>query len=263
MVSKVRLRAIGRGRVNSRHHTISADPVRGALLDIRDLVVRYDSAQVLHGVTMHVNDGEIVGLLGSNGAGKSTLLNTVSGLLRPAAGDIEFLGSDITRLSPSKILSAGISHVAEGRRVFQTQTTSANLELGAYTRRDGKAAIAADLEKILALFPILSQKSQNLAATLSGGEQQMLAIGQAMMSAPRLLMLDEPSAGLAPIAVRLLVDRLRELKASGLTVIIVEQVVPLAMELCDRLYFVRNGRMIIDGARPSDLDFATVKAAYV
>lgn len=212
---------------------------------------------------MNVEEGEIVGLLGSNGAGKSTLLKTISGLLRPAQGAIHMRGQDLTRLSPAAILRGGVSHVAEGRRVFQTQTVMANLELGAYTRRDGRPAIAADLEKVLALFPILKHKYQHLGATLSGGEQQMLAIGQAMMAGPVLLLLDEPSSGLAPIAIRQLVGRLRELKATGLTVLIVEQVVPLALELCDRLYFIRNGRIIIDGERPGDLDATAIRAAYV
>jgi branched-chain amino acid transport system ATP-binding protein len=233
------------------------------LLEVKDIVVRYGSAQALHGVSLRVEEGEIVGLLGSNGAGKSTLLRTISGLLRPAEGTIVMRGRDLTKLSPAGILRAGVSHVAEGRRVFQTQTVMANLELGAYTRSDGRPAIQSDLTKVLALFPVLERKARDLAATLSGGEQQMLAIAQAMMAAPVLLLLDEPSAGLAPIAVRQLVGRLGELKATGLTVVIVEQVVPLALELCDRLYFIRNGRIIIDGARPGELDAAAIRAAYV
>jgi branched-chain amino acid transport system ATP-binding protein len=233
------------------------------LLEVSDLVVRYGSAQALHGVGLHVYPGEIVGVLGSNGAGKSTLLKTISGVLRPFSGSINFAGADITGKSPAAILRAGISHVAEGRRIFNSQSVRANLEIGAYSRRDGRKAIEADMVRVLDIFPILKTKARDYAATLSGGEQQMLAIGQAMMSAPTVLMMDEPSSGLAPIAIRNLVSRIHELRGSGLTVVIVEQVVALAMELCDRIYFIRNGRIIIDGARPADVHAADIRAAYV
>jgi branched-chain amino acid transport system ATP-binding protein len=237
--------------------------VDGRMLEIKDLSVRYGSARVLDGVSLHVRDGEIVGVLGSNGAGKSTLLRAVSGLVRPMSGRVLLAGQDTVGLTPAAIVRKGISQVAEGRRIFRTQSVVANLELGAYTRRQPRREIQADLERIYELFPVLHAKSDHDAAMLSGGEQQMLAIGQAMMASPRLLLMDEPSLGLAPIAIWALVEQVRALRSAGTTVLVVEQQLPLAKELCDRLYFLRNGRIVIDGVPPDQLDPDAVRAAYV
>ena len=237
--------------------------VEGRRLEIQDLSVRYGSARVLDQVSLHVRDGEIVGVLGSNGAGKSTLLRAVSGLVRPVSGRVLFTGQDIVGLSPAAIVRKGISQVAEGRRIFRTQSVAANLELGAYTRRQPRREIQADLERAYQLFPVLRAKRDHDAAMLSGGEQQMLAIGQAMMASPRLLLMDEPSLGLAPIAIWALVEQVRELRSAGTTVLIVEQQLPLARELCDRLYFLRNGRIVVDGVPPAKLDPDAVRAAYI
>ena len=233
-----------------------------ALLEVRGLDVRYGSARVLNGIDLAVEEGEIVGLLGANGAGKSTLLKAVSGLLRPAAGTVLFRARDITGASPYVVLRSGIGQVAEGRRIFRSQTVRANLELGGYARRD-RASLETELARVLALFPVLAKKLDHDAAMLSGGEQQMLAIGQALLSGPSLLMMDEPSLGLAPIAIWSLVERLREMRIAGLTLLIVEQQVALAEKICDRLYFLRNGRMAISGVAPADLDREAVRAAYV
>lgn len=233
-----------------------------ALLEVRGLHVRYGSARVLHGIDLDVNEGEIVGLLGANGAGKSTLLKSVSGLVRPTQGRVHFRGQDITGRSPYEVLRAGVGQVAEGRRIFRSQSVRANLELGGYARRD-RASLPSELSRVLALFPVLRNKLDHDASMLSGGEQQMLAIGQALLSGPSLLMMDEPSLGLAPIAIWGLVERLREMQRAGLTLLVVEQQLALALKICDRLYFLRNGQMAISGVAPADLDTAEVRAAYV
>ena len=233
------------------------------MLEIDRLTVRFGSARVLDEVSLHVGEGEIVGVLGSNGAGKSTLLRTVSGLVRPLSGRVLLAGEDTVGLSPAAIVRKGVSQVAEGRRIFRTQSVAANLELGAYTRREPRREILADLERVYELFPVLRAKREHDAAMLSGGEQQMLAIGQAMMAKPRLLLLDEPSLGLAPIAIYALVERVRSLRSAGTTLLIVEQQLALARELCDRLYFLRAGRIVIDGVAPGELDPEAVRAAYV
>lgn len=233
------------------------------LLAVDGVVVRYGSAQALHGVDLHVSKGEIVGIMGSNGAGKSTLLKAISGLLRPVEGSVVFDGHDITQLSPRARLNAGISQAVQGSRVFHQQTVRANLELGAYLRTDGKPALLGDMKRLFGLFGVLEQKARVLAASLSGGEQQMLSVAQAMMANPRLLLLDEPSAGLAPVALDNLKDRLRELRDAGLTLLMVEQVLPLALELCDRLYFLRNGRVVIDGAAPQDISPEEIRSVYI
>lgn len=233
------------------------------LLEISRLVVRYGSAQALNGVDLHVNPGEIVGILGSNGAGKSTLLKTISGLLRPTEGSIRFSGRDITSDPPRARIISGISQAVQGSRVFQQQTVRENLELGAYVRSDGRQAISSDMGRMFGLFAVLQEKQKLLAASLSGGQQQMLSVAQAMMARPQLLLLDEPSAGLAPVAIGALKDRLRELRDAGITLLMVEQVLPLALELCDRLYFLRNGSVAIPGARPADISPDDVRSVYI
>lgn len=233
------------------------------LLQVQGLDVRYGSAQVLFEVELEVGAAETVGLLGANGAGKSTLLKAISGLLRPSAGRVVLDGRDLTGRPPHEVLAAGISQAAEGRRIFRSQSVRANLELGAYARGLRGSELEAELHRLFELFPVLRQKLDHSASLLSGGEQQMLAVAQAMLAAPRLLLLDEPSLGLAPIAIWNLVDRLRELKAAGLAVLLVEQQVAVAEALCDRLYFLRNGRVVISGVAPDRLDTDAVRAAYV
>jgi branched-chain amino acid transport system ATP-binding protein len=234
-----------------------------ALLEVSGLDVRYGSAQVLFGIDLEVRPGEMVGLLGANGAGKSTLLKAISGLVRPAAGRVVFEGRDLAGRPPHQVLAAGISQAAEGRRIFRSQTVQANLLLGAYGRGVKGAELDAELERIYDLFPVLRQKLADSASLLSGGEQQMLAVAQAMLARPRLLLLDEPSLGLAPIAIWNLVDRLKELNEAGLSLLLVEQQVAVAEAICDRLYFLRNGRMVISGVPPSELDAEAVRTAYV
>jgi branched-chain amino acid transport system ATP-binding protein len=234
-----------------------------ALLEVSGLDVRYGSAQVLFGIDLEVRPGEMVGLLGANGAGKSTLLKAISGLVRPAAGRVLFEGRDLAGRPPHQVLAAGISQAAEGRRIFRSQTVQANLLLGAYGRGVKGAELEAELDRVYELFPVLRQKLADSASLLSGGEQQMLAVAQAMLARPRLLLLDEPSLGLAPIAIWNLVDRLKELNAAGLSLLLVEQQVAVAEAICDRLYFLRNGRMVISGVPPSELDAEAVRTAYV
>lgn len=234
-----------------------------ALLKISRLDVRYGSAQVLFGIDLEVREGEMVGVLGANGAGKSTLLKTVSGLLRPSAGRILFEGCDLAGKAPHQVLAAGISQAAEGHRIFRSQTVKANLLLGAYGGRLRGTALEEELTRIYQLFPVLRQKLDHSTSLLSGGEQQMLAVAQAMLAGPRLLLLDEPSLGLAPIAIWNLVDRLKELNRSGLTLLLVEQQVAVAEAMCDRLYLLRNGRVVISGVAPSELDTEELRAAYV
>ena len=232
-------------------------------LEICDLMVRYGQAQVLHGLDLELHDGEIVGVLGTNGAGKSTLLRTISGLHRATAGRIQLRGMDISRKSPRQVLRLGVGHVAEGHRIFRNQTVMSNLQLGAFTRPDSDEDMAARFKRVLDLFPVLRTYARFPAASLSGGEQQMLAIGQALMAAPRILLMDEPSAGLAPIVVRELISHLRELNTTGLTLLIVEQTIPLALELCDRVYLIRNGRNAGPSLRVEDIDQAVLKKAYL
>jgi branched-chain amino acid transport system ATP-binding protein len=233
------------------------------LLEISGLDARYGSAQVLFGVDLEVRPGEMVGLLGANGAGKSTLLKAVSGLLRPSAGRIVFEGRDLAGRPPHEVLAAGISQAAEGRRIFRAQTVQANLLLGAYGRGLKGGTLDRELDRIYELFPVLRQKLDHSASLLSGGEQQMLAVAQAMLAQPRLLLLDEPSLGLAPIAIWNLVDRLKELNRAGLSLLLVEQQVAVAEAVCDRLYFLRNGRIVIPGVPPAELDSEAVRTAYV
>jgi branched-chain amino acid transport system ATP-binding protein len=233
------------------------------LLEVAGLDVRYGSAQVLFGVDLEVSQGQTVGLLGANGAGKSTLLKAISGLLRPSAGRIALDGRDLAGRPPHEILAAGISQAAEGRRIFRTQSVLANLQLGGYGVGLRGAALEAELERVYQLFPVLHRKRADPASLLSGGEQQMLAVAQAMLARPRLLLLDEPSLGLAPIAIWNLVDRLRELREGGLSVLLVEQQVAIAEALCDRVSFLRSGRIVLSGVPPAELDTEQVRAAYV
>ena len=216
------------------------------MLDLTDVHVRYGNIRALQGVSLRVAQGELVALIGSNGAGKTTALRTISGLLRPAQGAITFEGADISRAPTDRIVALGISHCPEGRRIFGGLTVGDNLRLGAVSRSD-KQAVAEDLEMVLSLFPILRERLAQAGGTLSGGEQQMLAIGRALMSRPRLLLLDEPSLGLAPLLVERIFEAIAELKQQGRTILLVEQNVHHALDIADRAYVLETGRITLDG----------------
>ncbi len=232
------------------------------MLKLKSLQAGYSHLPVLKGISLHVREGEVVTLIGGNGAGKSTTLRTISGLLRARAGTIEFAGVDLTRMAPEQIVTLGLALVPEGRRVFKTLSVTANLELGAYHRADTSAA-RRDLEELRRRFPILRSRAQQAAGTLSGGEQQILAIGRALMARPRLLMLDEPSMGLAPLMVNQVYDILAELKQSGTTILLVEQNARAALKVADRGYVLETGRIILDGAAAELREDPEVQRAYL
>jgi branched-chain amino acid transport system ATP-binding protein len=216
------------------------------MLELRDVQVQYGSIRALHGISLTVDTGELVALIGSNGAGKTTTLRTISGLLRSSQGAIRYEGTDIGHASPHRIVELGISHCPEGRRIFGRLTVRENLRLGAVSQRDRKAA-AEDLEMVLELFPLLRERLDQSGGTLSGGEQQMLAIGRALMSRPRLLLLDEPSLGLAPLMVERIFETIASLKARGRTILLVEQNVHHALDVADRVYVLETGRVTLEG----------------
>jgi branched-chain amino acid transport system ATP-binding protein len=232
------------------------------MLTLKSVQAGYGRLPVLKGISLHVRAGEVVTLIGGNGAGKTTTLRTISGLLPPRQGAIEFTGRDLTRMSPERIVTLGLALVPEGRRVFRTLSVNANLELGAYHRRD-KSEVRRDLEEIRERFPILKERAHQAAGTLSGGEQQILAIGRALMARPRLLMLDEPSMGLAPRMVTQVYDILAELKAAGTTILLVEQNARAALKVADRGYVLETGRIILDGAAGDLRDDPEVQRAYL
>jgi len=220
------------------------------MLELQDLHVRYGSIRALQGVSLNVAQGELVALIGSNGAGKTTVLRTISGLLRPSHGTITFEAADITRAATDRIVALGISHCPEGRRIFGGLSVAENLRLGAVAQRDKQAA-ADDLEMVFALFPLLKERLGQAGGTLSGGEQQMLAIGRALMSRPRLILLDEPSLGLAPLMVERIFETIAALKAQGRTILLVEQNVHHALDVADRAYVLETGRITLEG--PADV----------
>jgi len=233
-----------------------------ALLEVEGLVARYGRVTALHDVSLAVDEGEVVTLIGANGAGKTTTLRAISGLLRPTAGTIRFAGRVLAGLAPSTIVRAGIGHAPEGRRVFPRMTVRENLELGAYTRRS-KVEIAADTERVLTVFPRLRERYAQKAGTMSGGEQQMLAIGRALMSRPRLLLLDEPSLGLAPMLVQTIFAVIREVSASGTTILLIEQNARQALAVADRGYVLEVGRIAYSGSAQDLQASDAVRAAYL
>ncbi|HEY6057695.1 MAG TPA: ABC transporter ATP-binding protein [Candidatus Limnocylindrales bacterium] len=216
------------------------------MLELLDLHVWYGNIRALHGVSLSVAEGELVALIGSNGAGKTTVLRSISGLLRPSSGTIRFEGADITRAPTDRIVALGISHCPEGRRVFGGLSVAENLRLGGVVQHD-RQALATDLDKVFTLFPLLKERAAQAGGTLSGGEQQMLAIGRALMSRPRLLLLDEPSLGLAPLMVERIFETIAELKAQGRTILLVEQNVHHALDIADRAYVLETGRITLEG----------------
>jgi len=233
-----------------------------ALLEIADLEVGYGAVAALHGVSLAVHSGEVVSLIGANGAGKTTLLRTISGLLTPRRGSIRFDGQELTRLGAHKIVRCGVSQVPEGRIVFPNLTVRDNLDLGAYIRND-RAQVRADLERMYALFPRLRERERQRAGTLSGGEQQMLAIARALMSKPRLLLMDEPSLGLAPILVREIFRTVAEISRQGMTILLVEQNAHMALGIADRGYVMETGNIVLSDTRENLLRNAEVKNAYL
>jgi branched-chain amino acid transport system ATP-binding protein len=233
-----------------------------SLLQLHEIDTWHDSVHAVQRLSLDVAEGEIVALIGGNGAGKSTTLNTISGLLRPRAGSISFLAQDITRREPHRIVQAGLSQVPEGRRVFAALTIEENLDLGAFTRTDG-AAIEDDKQRVFAQFPVLSERRRQLAGTCSGGEQQMLAVGRALMARPKLLMLDEPSLGLAPMVVRAIFHTIRELNRNGVSILLVEQNARMALKIADRAIVLDRGRVTISGTSRQLLDDPQVQHAFL
>jgi branched-chain amino acid transport system ATP-binding protein len=234
-----------------------------ALLSVTGLSVNYGHIEAVRDVDLALEAARITTLVGANGAGKSTTLLALSGLIPKAAGKVMFDGHDVTALPAHKLVAAGLVQVAEGRATLTTLTVRENLELGAYTRRDGAAARASDLEKMFALFPRLKEREGGLAGNLSGGEQQMLAIGRALMARPRVLLLDEPSMGLAPIVVQGIFRTLREINGEGLTIFLVEQNVRQALKIAEHAYVLENGRVVLHGRGRDLLDEPRVQEAYL
>jgi branched-chain amino acid transport system ATP-binding protein len=232
------------------------------MLEISNLNVHYGAIHALKGINLKVNQGEIVTLIGSNGAGKTTTLKTISGMLRPTEGKILFQGTEINKLNSNKLVSLGIAHVPEGRRVFGSMSVMENLEMGAYTRKD-KAEIKKDFDKIFTLFPRLLERKEQMAGTLSGGEQQMLAIGRALMSRPQLLLLDEPSMGLAPLIVKQIFSIISDINREGMTVLLIEQNASMALKIANRAYVIQNGSIEMEGDASELLNDENVKNAYL
>ena len=230
------------------------------MLKVDDIHVYYGQIHAIKGVSFEVHEGEVVSLIGANGAGKSTVLKTISGLLRPKSGTITFLGNDITHTEAYKLVNRGLAQVPEGRRIFLQMTVRENLDMGAYTQKD---VSEADMEEVFRRFPRLKEREKQIAGTLSGGEQQMLAMGRAMMSHPKLLMLDEPSMGLAPILVEQIFDIIREFHASGTTILLVEQNADKALAIADRAYVLEQGRITLSGTGADLAASDAVKKAYL
>lgn len=232
------------------------------MLKVDQIDVYYGNIQALKGVSLNVEPGEIVTLIGSNGAGKSTLLKSLSGLLKPKQGDIQYLGESIAGKPAQEIVKAGISHVPEGRRVFANMSVEENLELGAYLRKDTQG-IRQDFDKIYELFPRLLERRKQLSGTLSGGEQQMLAMGRALMARPKLLLLDEPSMGLAPLLVKTIFEIIVEINRTGTTVLLVEQNANMALSVAHRAYIIETGNVVISGTASELQSSDQVKQAYL
>jgi branched-chain amino acid transport system ATP-binding protein len=232
------------------------------LLRLKDIVIHYQKVAAIQGISLELQEGRLITIIGSNGAGKSTTLRTISGLVRPSEGEITFEGQRIDGLAPEKVLKLGIAHVPEGRRIFPGLSVLENLYLGAFLRSD-KEGIQRDLEKVFDHFPVLKVRSKQVAKTMSGGEQQMLAIGRALMSKPRLLMLDEPSLGLAPLVVKEIARILQEINKEGVSVILVEQNAELALDLAHYAYVLETGRIALQGKGRELKDNDHVRKAYL
>ena len=230
------------------------------ILNVTDMNVYYGAIHAIKGISFDVSEGEIVTLIGANGAGKTTTLQTVSGLLRSRTGKVEFCGEDISRVPAHKIVERGLAQVPEGRRIFLQMTVQENLDMGAFIR---KGSVEADMDRVFDLFPRLKERRKQIAGTLSGGEQQMLAMGRALMSSPKLLMLDEPSMGLAPILVEQIFDIIRNLHAAGTTILLVEQNAQMALSVADRAYVLETGKVTLSGTGAELAASEAVKKAYL
>ena len=230
------------------------------ILEIKDLVVSYGGIEAVKGISLNVEEGKIVTLIGSNGAGKSTTLKTIAGLVGAQSGSIKFMGEELLGKSTDQIVSRGVTLVPEGRRVFPNLTVAENLRIGAYLRKD---SIANDLKRVYDLFPRLKEREWQLAGTLSGGEQQMLAVGRALMAKPKLVMMDEPSLGLAPIVVRGIFDIIREINNQGITVLLIEQNANMALKIADWAYVMQTGSILMEGTGKEMAENEEVKAAYL
>ena len=233
-----------------------------AMLEVKDLQVSYGMIQAIKGVSFEVNQGEVIALIGANGAGKTTILHTVTGLLAPKAGSIVFEGQDITKIPAHKIVSMGMAHVPEGRRVFAQLSVYDNLKMGAYTRTD-KNEIEESLEMVYKRFPRLEERKNQMAGTLSGGEQQMLAMGRALMSKPKIILMDEPSMGLSPIFVNEIFNIIQDVSASGTTVLLVEQNAKKALSIADRAYVLETGNIALEGDAKVLMNDDSIKKAYL
>ena len=233
-----------------------------AMLEVKDLEVYYGVIQAIKGVSFQVNQGEVIALIGANGAGKTTILHTVTGLLSPKRGSVVFEGKEITKVPAHKIVSMGMAHVPEGRRVFAELSVYENLTMGAYTRKD-KKAIAESLANVYKRFPRLEERKNQMAGTLSGGEQQMLAMGRALMSKPKIILMDEPSMGLSPIMVNEIFDIIRAVSESGTTVLLVEQNAKKALSIADRAYVLETGNIVLEGKAEDLLENDSIKKAYL
>ena len=233
-----------------------------AMLEVKNLHVHYGVIEAIKGIDFEVNKGEVIALIGANGAGKTTILHTVSGLITPSEGNITFEGHDLTKIPGHKIVSMGMAHVPEGRRIFQELTVLQNLKMGAYTRKD-KKEIEATLENVYKRFPRLAERKNQIAGTLSGGEQQMLAMGRALMSHPSILLMDEPSMGLSPIFVNEIFDIIKEVSKGGTTVLLVEQNAKKALSIADRAYVLETGKIVLEGKASDLLNNEAIKKAYL
>jgi len=232
------------------------------MLEVSDLVVNYGAIQALQGISFHVQEGEIVTLIGANGAGKSTTLRTISGLLHPSGGDVSYLGQSIAGKPADWIVKQGVIHVPEGRKIFAPLTVRENLEMGAFTRSD-KQEITHAMQRVFVSFPRLEERLGQLGGTLSGGEQQMLAMGRGLMAQPKLLLLDEPSMGLAPILVEEIFDIIAEIHEQGVSILLVEQNAAMALSVADRAYVLETGRIVLEGPAQEVLRNPEVQAAYL
>ena len=233
-----------------------------AMLEIKDLEVHYGVIRAIKGISFEVNQGEVIALIGANGAGKTTTLHTITGLIRPSSGKIIFDGKDITKTPAHKIVSMGMAHVPEGRRIFQQLTVLENLKLGAYTRKNS-AEIADSLKMVYERFPRLEERKNQVAGTLSGGEQQMLAMGRALMSKPRIILMDEPSMGLSPLLVSEIFDIIKVIRESGTTVLLVEQNAQKALSIADRAYVLETGAISLSGKASDLINDESVRKAYL
>ena len=249
-------------RKSLRHILESKEEKAMAMLEVRDLQVYYGMIHAIKGISFDVNQGEVIALIGANGAGKTTTLHTITGLLAPKSGSVLFEGKDITKMPAHKIVTLGMAHVPEGRRVFADLSVYENLLMGAFTRKD-KDEIAKTLEMVYKRFPRLRERKNQVAGTLSGGEQQMLAMGRALMSHPKILLMDEPSMGLSPLFVNEIFDIIKEVSASGTTVLLVEQNAKKALSIADRAYVLETGKIVLDAAADVLMNDPSIKKAYL